>query len=147
MAGTTGEGINWLQDVASKCTNSKTTRCMYTNHLCKGLTHQIQLCKQKITRPREKLLTIKKECLAVVWAVKNYLQYLYGVELVMQTNHQLLVYINRANFVVLDCICPAGYTGDTCDTDLDTCSLVASPCYPSVLCVDSLPPADHTGYT
>ncbi|XP_067928014.1 mucin-like protein [Watersipora subatra] len=49
--------------------------------------------------------------------------------------------------VVLTCICPAGYTGDLCDADLNACELVASPCYPSVLCVDLPPPADYSGYT
>ena len=49
--------------------------------------------------------------------------------------------------ILLSCICPTGYTGDLCDTDLDACELVASPCYPSVLCVDTPAPADHTGYT
>ncbi|XP_067939795.1 mucin-like protein [Watersipora subatra] len=48
--------------------------------------------------------------------------------------------------IVLACICPTGYTGDLCDADLDACELVASPCYPSVLCVDLPPPADHEGY-
>ncbi|KAF6022442.1 hypothetical protein EB796_019247 [Bugula neritina] len=64
-------------------------------------------------------------------------------ETLSETERQSL----EIDVVVLDCICPTGYTGDTCDTDLDACSLVASPCYPSVLCVDSPPPADHTGYT
>ncbi|XP_067939805.1 mucin-like protein [Watersipora subatra] len=53
----------------------------------------------------------------------------------------------ETNSIVLACICPTGYTGDLCDTDLDACELVASPCYPSVLCVDLPPPADHEGYT
>ncbi|XP_067939788.1 mucin-like protein [Watersipora subatra] len=52
----------------------------------------------------------------------------------------------ETNSVVLDCICPTGYTGDLCDADMDACELVASPCYPSVLCVDLPPPADHEGY-
>ncbi|XP_067927983.1 serine-rich adhesin for platelets-like [Watersipora subatra] len=53
----------------------------------------------------------------------------------------------ETNSVTLACVCPTGYTGDLCDTDLNACELVASPCYPSVLCVDLPAPADHEGYT
>ena len=34
----------------------------------------------------------------MVWAVKKYLRYLYGMELVLQTDHRPLVYINQAKF-------------------------------------------------
>lgn len=47
---------------------------------------------------------------------------------------------------MLDCVCPTGYVGDLCEEDLDACELVASPCYPGVLCVDDPAPADHNGY-
>lgn len=48
--------------------------------------------------------------------------------------------------VVLDCVCPTGYTGSLCETDLDACALVATPCYPGVLCQDQPAPAGLTGF-
>ena len=50
--------------------------------------------------PREQAYaTIEKECLAVVFAVKKFKQYIYGKEFILQTDHQPLSYIdhNRVN--------------------------------------------------
>ena len=49
--------------------------------------------------PRERNYSImEKECLAVVWAVKRFNVYLYRAPFVLQTDHQLLVYLNRTKF-------------------------------------------------
>ena len=42
--------------------------------------------------------TIEKECLAVVWGIKRFHVYLYGVRFVLQTDHEPLKYMNRAKF-------------------------------------------------
>ena len=42
--------------------------------------------------------TIEKECLAVVWVIKRFHVYLYGVRFVLQTDHEPLKYMNRAKF-------------------------------------------------
>ena len=39
--------------------------------------------------------TIEKECLAVVWGIKRFHVYLYGVRFVLQTDHE---YMKRAKF-------------------------------------------------
>lgn len=40
-------------------------------------------------------LVIEKECLSIVWAVKKFQAYQYGRTSVLETDHQILVYLNR----------------------------------------------------
>ncbi|XP_052706279.1 uncharacterized protein LOC128181790 [Crassostrea angulata] len=48
-------------------------------------------------QPREKAYAvIEKECLAVVWGIQKFHQYLYGREFLLETNHQPLTYLNKA---------------------------------------------------
>ena len=42
--------------------------------------------------------TIEKECLAVVWGIKRFHLYLYGIPFVLQTDHEPLKYMNSAKF-------------------------------------------------
>ena len=50
--------------------------------------------------PREQAYsTMEKECLAIVWAVKKFMVYLYGNPFILQTDHQPLVYLNRTKFI------------------------------------------------
>ncbi|XP_020604224.1 mucin-like protein isoform X3 [Orbicella faveolata] len=47
---------------------------------------------------------------------------------------------------VLQCECLNGYTGTSCESDLDACEANLNPCYPGVSCVDLPPPANISGY-
>ena len=49
---------------------------------------------QKGTTPA----TIEKECLAIVWSIKRFHLYLYGVSFVLQMYHEPLKYMNSAKF-------------------------------------------------
>ena len=47
--------------------------------------------------PRERSYsTIERECLAIVWAIQKFQTYLYGRAFVLETDHQPLVYLQRA---------------------------------------------------
>ena len=63
-----------------------------------GKLFPVSYASRKLLDREKNYSAIEKECLAVVWAIKKYLQYLYGVEFTLQTDHQPLVYINQAKF-------------------------------------------------
>ena len=42
---------------------------------------------------------MERECLAVVWGVRKFQLYLYGRPFVLQTDHQPLVFLNKAKLL------------------------------------------------
>ncbi len=49
--------------------------------------------------PREsRYSVIERECLAVVWAIKKFVKYLYGKQFIIETDHHPLAYLNEAKF-------------------------------------------------
>ena len=53
---------------------------------------------KKLSHAELNYSTIEKECLAVVWGIKRFHMYLYGVRFVLQTDHEPLKYMNSAKF-------------------------------------------------
>ena len=53
---------------------------------------------KKLSSAERNYSTIEKECLAVVWGIKRFYLYLYGVCFVLQTDHEPLKYMNSAKF-------------------------------------------------
>ena len=52
----------------------------------------------KLSSAERNYSTIEKECLAVVWGIKRFHLYLYGVPFVLHTDHEPLQYMNSAKF-------------------------------------------------
>lgn len=64
-----------------------------------GKLFPVSYASRKLSPRERKYSTIKRECLAIVWAIQKYRVYLYGREFVLQTDHQPLIYLNRAKFL------------------------------------------------
>ena len=63
-----------------------------------GKLFLICYASKKLSDAEGNYSTIEKECLAVVWGIKRFHVYLYGVRFVLQTDHEPLTYMNRAKF-------------------------------------------------
>ena len=64
-----------------------------------GRLFAIRSASKKLSDWEQKYSTMEKECLAIVCRVKRFLQYLYGREFILQTDHQPLTYLNKAKFI------------------------------------------------
>ena len=63
-----------------------------------GVKHPVAFASKKLL-PREcHFSTIEKECLAIVWAVQKFQNFLYGKPFILETDHQPLQYLGKAQF-------------------------------------------------
>ena len=63
-----------------------------------GMKHPIAFASRKLLPRESRYSTIEKECLAIVWAITKFQDYLYGKEFVLETDHQPLQYLGNARF-------------------------------------------------
>ena len=61
-----------------------------------GVKMPVMYVSRKLIPAETRYSTIERECLALVWAVKRLDPYLYGRELVLVTDHQPLLFLNRS---------------------------------------------------
>ena len=64
-----------------------------------GKLSPVSFASRKLTSRELKYSTIERECLAIVWAIRKFLVFLYGKEFTLQIDHLPLVYLNRAKIL------------------------------------------------
>ena len=63
-----------------------------------NIKHPVAYASRKLTEAQKKYITSEKECLAIVWAVKKFENYLYGKTFVIECDHQLLAFLGQAKY-------------------------------------------------
>jgi len=63
-----------------------------------GVKHPIAFASKKLLAREKNYSTIEKECLAIVWGVQKFEQYLYGKHFVLETDHQPLQYLGKTQY-------------------------------------------------
>ena len=61
-----------------------------------GYRFPIYYASKKLLDRERRYSVIEKECLAIVWAIQKFQNYLYGKEFTLETDHQPLVYLNKS---------------------------------------------------
>ena len=64
-----------------------------------GTLFPINFISKKLSTAEKNYSTTEKECLAIVWAVKMFRNYLDGKEFIIETDHNSLQYLDQAKFI------------------------------------------------
>ena len=56
----------------------------------------VAYASRKLLPKEESYATVEKECLALIWAIQKFQRYLYGKYFIVETDHQPLLYLNKA---------------------------------------------------
>jgi len=63
-----------------------------------GIKHPIAFASRKLL-PREiHYSTIEKECLAIIWTIQKFQNFLYGKSFILETDHEPLLYLYEAQY-------------------------------------------------
>ena len=63
-----------------------------------GVRHPIGFASRKLQPREQNYSTIERECLAIVWAMQKFQNFLYGQHFVLEVDHEPLKYLNQTNF-------------------------------------------------
>jgi len=63
-----------------------------------GIKYPVAFASRKLLPRETHYSTIERECLAIVWGVTKFQEYLYGTEFILETDHQPLQYLGKAQF-------------------------------------------------
>ena len=70
-----------------------------------GYRFPVYYASKKLLERERRYSVIERECLAIVWAVQKFQNYLYGKEFALETDHQPLIYLNKTKNC--KCLCDA----------------------------------------
>ena len=71
-----------------------------------GVKHPVAFASRKLLTRESHYSTIEKECLAIVWAIQKFQNFLYGKEFILETDHQPLLWppcVADADIIFLPC--------------------------------------------
>ncbi|XP_041365121.1 uncharacterized protein LOC121380393 [Gigantopelta aegis] len=63
-----------------------------------GEVFPVLYVSRKLKDRETRYATIEKECLAIVWAIGKFTQYVYGVDFTLETDHQSLTWLHQTRF-------------------------------------------------
>jgi len=63
-----------------------------------GVKHPVAFASRKLLPREKRYSTIERECLAIMWGVSKFQEYLYGKEFLLETDHQPLQYLGNTQY-------------------------------------------------
>ena len=64
-----------------------------------GTLFPISYISKKLNKAEQNYSTSEKECLAIVWAIKKFRNYIHSTEFIIETDHDSLQYLDTAKFI------------------------------------------------
>jgi len=63
-----------------------------------GVKHPVAFASRKLLPREKRYSTIERECLAIIWDVSKFQEYLYRKEFRLETDHQPLQYLGNTQY-------------------------------------------------
>jgi len=63
-----------------------------------GVKHPVAFASRKLLPREVHYSAIEKECLAIVWAIQKFQNFLYSRTFIFETYHEPLLYLNKAQY-------------------------------------------------
>ena len=63
-----------------------------------GFKYPVAYASRKLLQREKNYSTIERECLAIVFGIQKFHNFLYGQEFILETDHQPLKYLNQTEF-------------------------------------------------
>ena len=63
-----------------------------------GVKHPVAFISRKLLPREMRYATIEKECLAIVWGITKFQEFLYGRHFMLETDHHPLQYLGKSQY-------------------------------------------------